>query len=451
MGSKRIVGLDLVKGIAILMMIIVHSVTQVIADYDGKVFFSVKDKIPLPILYCVVYPIMIIGLWGTVFTMITAITTSLSAIRIMDNNPRAIFPYILQRWLFLVLLRLGECLACAFLSKEADPYNNEHFTFPNITFGGPATTLDSIGWSGLIAPFFVFCFYRMKLKSSIPLTIILFSVLSYLLFAISPFTTKFFAVISDFLARNQMGLLAAVLGKICYGRFKIAQTIPFTSIGTMFAFLLHQNQSVQFLTLLSSTYFVLGIGIFFIWLVIDKSFLDDLVSEDVPLPAQIVSFGCICLMTFVHACFVDGDRAPEKKLKSRKRIRYLLRLSMLSLTVFCIGGWVGRQLSLPWQAVFGPPCTHNPSVLKWNLWVCVAYTIFLLACWVLISIVWEKKDFVGSMEHVLGWVVSQMMGKKFEMNSRKFVYGPAIELEAGAICGEKVTFRNQSEFAGGIC
>ena len=44
-----------------------------------------------------------------------------------------------------------------------------------------------------------------------------------------------------------------------------------------------------------------------------------------------------------------------------------------------------------------------------------------------------------------------MMGKKFEMNSRKFVYGPAIELEAGAICGEKVTFRNQSEFAGGIC
>ena len=237
MGSKRIVGLDLVKGIAILMMIIVHSVTQVIADYDGKVFFSVKDKIPLPILYCVVYPIMIIGLWGTVFTMITAITTSLSAIRIMDNNPRAIFPYSLQRWLFLVLLRLGECLACAFLSKEADPYNNEHFTFPNITFGGPATTLDSIGWSGLIAPFFVFCFYRMKLKSSIPLTIILFSVLSYLLFAISPFTTKFFAVISDFLARNQMGLLAAVLGKICYGRFKIAQTIPFTSIGTTFAFL----------------------------------------------------------------------------------------------------------------------------------------------------------------------------------------------------------------------
>ena len=436
MSAKRIVGLDLVKGIAILMMIIVHSVTQVIADYDGKVFFSIKDKIPLPILYCVVYPLMIIGLWRTVFTMITAITTSLSAIRIMNNNPRAIFPYILQRWLFLVLLRLGECLAAAFASEEADPYNNEHVTFPSISFGGPATTLDSIGWSGLIAPIFVICYYRLNLKKSIILIISLFSVFSYLLFAVSPFTTKLFAIISDFLARNKMGLLAAVLGKICYGRFKISQTIPFTSIGTMFAFLLNLNMSVQFLTYVSLIYLILGIGIFCIWLAIDKSFLDDLVSEDVPLPAQIVSFGFICFMTFIHACFVDGDRSLEKKLRSRKHIRYLLRLSMLSLTVFCIGGWVGKQLSLPWQAVFGPPCTHNPSILKWNLWVCVAFTIFLLVCWILISIIWEKKDFSFSMEHILGWVLSQMIRKKFEMNSRKFVYGPAEEIEHGRNYGK---------------
>lgn len=431
MASKRIVGLDLVKGIAIFMMIIVHSVTQVIADYDGKVFFSVKDKIPLPVLYCIVYPLMIIGLWGTVFTMITAITTSLSAIRIMNNNPRAIFPYILQRWLFLVLLRLGECLAIAFTSEEADPYNNEHFTLPSITFGGPATTLDSIGWSGLIAPLFVCFFYILRLKNSFLLTIPLFSVLSYLLFAISPFTTKFFASISDFLARNKMGLLAAVLGKICYGRFKIAQTIPFTSIGTMYAFLINLNMPVQHITLLSAIYLVLGIGIFFIWLLVDKTFLDDLVSEDVPLPAQIISFGFICFMTFVHAYFVDGDRSPEKKLRSRKHIRYLLRLSMLSLTVFCVGGWVGKQLSLPWQAVFGPPCTHDPSVLKWNLWVCFAFTLFLVLCWVLISLVWEMKDFAFSLEHILGSVLSRMVGKKFEMNSQKFVYGPAEEMQEG--------------------
>lgn len=45
-------------------MIIVHAVTQVIADYDGRIFLSIVDKIPKFVLYCIVYPLVIIGLWG---------------------------------------------------------------------------------------------------------------------------------------------------------------------------------------------------------------------------------------------------------------------------------------------------------------------------------------------------------------------------------------------------
>ena len=100
MTGKRIVGLDLVKGIAIFMMIIVHAVTQVIADYDGRIFLSIVDKIPKFVLYCIVYPLVIIGLWGTVFTVVTAMTTTLSTLRILENNKRAIGMYLVQRWLF---------------------------------------------------------------------------------------------------------------------------------------------------------------------------------------------------------------------------------------------------------------------------------------------------------------------------------------------------------------
>lgn len=67
MGKTRIVGLDLVKGIAIFMMIIVHSVTQVIADYDGGVFLDIKEKLPPIVVYIVIYPLVIIGLWGYCF------------------------------------------------------------------------------------------------------------------------------------------------------------------------------------------------------------------------------------------------------------------------------------------------------------------------------------------------------------------------------------------------
>ena len=67
-----------------------------------------------------------------------------------------------------------------------------------------------------------------------------------------------------------------------------------------------------------------------------------------------------------------------------------------------------------------------------------ALTLFLpsaafavVLCWVLISLVWEMKDFAFSLEHILGSVLSRMVGKKFEMNSQKFVYGPAEEMQEG--------------------
>lgn len=68
---------------------------------------------------------------------------------------------------------------------------------------------------------------------------------------------------------------------------------------------------------------------------VSPKFLDHIVDEDVPLPAQILSLGCECFFIYVHVYFVDGDRANEKKLMSRKRCTYLFRLGMLSLTVFC--------------------------------------------------------------------------------------------------------------------
>ena len=155
MGNNRIVGLDLVKGIAIFMMIIVHAVTQVIADYDGSIFLSIIDKIPKIVLYCVIYPLALVGLWGTTFTVVTSITTTLSILRILETNKRAFGSYLFQRWLFLVFLRLAESTIDSFLNQQYDVFMNSRIVIPPIVIAGPATTLDAIGWGGLIAPIVV--------------------------------------------------------------------------------------------------------------------------------------------------------------------------------------------------------------------------------------------------------------------------------------------------------
>lgn len=44
---------------------------------------------------------------------------------------------------------------------------------------------------------------------------------------------------------------------------------------------------------------------------------------------------------------------------------------------------------------------------------------------------WEKIDFKYSLEHILLWSMNKIVGKEYVPNSRKFVYGPAEELEEG--------------------
>lgn len=429
MTRERIVGLDLVKGIAIFMMIIVHAVTQVIADYDGRIFLSVVDRIPRFVTYLVVYPLAIVGLWGTTFTLVTAITTTLSTLRILENNKRAMGGYIIQRLAFLILLRLAECVLVSVLDEKVDLFNNGEIVLPPIKIGGPATTLDSIGWGGLIAPLLVWVLHPWIKRYGKSFTIILFTLTVFALFALSPVNEWLFKLISDWSYLHKMGLFGDIFGKIALGRFKIAQTAPFAVAGALFGYLIHEGETIKNQIRLGFIYFLACVCIFIAWCVINPAFFDHIAEEDVPLPAQIISLGCECFLIYVHVYFVDGDRDTLKKLRSRKRGIYLFRLGMLSLTVFCIGGWVGKQLSLPWQLFFGPPCSHEPPTLHWNLWVCVLYTVFLVFCWLGISILWEKLDFQGSLEHILLWAMSKVVGKEYIPNNRKFVYGPVEELE----------------------
>ena len=434
MTRERIVGLDLVKGIAIFMMVIVHAITQVIADYDGRIFLSVLDKIPKFVAYIVIYPIAIIGLWGTTFTLVTAMTTSMSALRIMETNKKAMGMYLVQRLAFLILLRLSECVLLGIFDEKYDMFNNSQIVFPPITIGGAATTLDSIGWGGIIAPLLIWILYPLIQRGGKKFVIILFTILVFGFFALSPVDIRAFKFLSDWSYLHKMGLLGDIFGKISLGRFKIAHTISFVIAGSLFGYLIHTGESIKNQIRLGFVYFLLCVGIFIAWCVIDPSFFEHIADEDVPLPAQIVSLGCECFLIYVHVYFVDGDRDIQKKLKSRKRCIYLFRMGMLSLTIFCVGGWVGKQLSLPWQVFFGPPCLHDPPTLLWNPWVCILFAIFLALCWLGISILWEKVDFKGSLEHLLMWAMSRIVGKKYVPNNRKFVYGPVEELEEGKSC-----------------
>lgn len=411
------------------MMIIVHCITQVIADYDGRVFITLIDKIPKIVLYCVVYPLVIMGLWGTIFTFVTGITTAISSIRILNNNKRAFVPYLFQRLVFLVLLRLAESVCDAFFKKEYDIFNNGQIVIPPIAIGGGATTLDSIGWAGIISPICVYLFYPLIKKNRVWLVILFFSLLTYFSFAISPYMISLFGELSYSSYSNDMGLFGDIFGKIAYGRFKIAQTGAFAIVGSLYGVLIHFGVSIFSMIMLGFGYFVIGTSYLVLCGMLDPDVFSHFVDDDVPLCAQVFSMGGIAFLAFIHCYFVDGNRSLEKKLKSRKRVVFVLRLSMITLTIFCTGSWVGRQLVLPFKLFFGPPCVHKPvPMIVWNLWTCLLFIIVQVLFWWGVSVLWEKNDFKFSLEYILGYCLAKCMGKEYIPNTRKYVYGPADEI-----------------------
>lgn len=430
MEKSRIVGIDVIKGITIFMMIIVHSITQVIADYDGSVFLTLLPKIPKIVLYCVVAPLVIMGLWGTIFTFVTGITTAISTIRILNTNKRAFPSYLLQRLLFLALLRFAESVCDAFFDSRYDIFNNGKIVIPPIKIGGNATTLDSIGWAGIISPLVIYVFYPLIKREKKWLTVVILSLITYGSLLVSPYIVDIFDYLSKSGYYHDMGLFGDIFGKVAYGRFKIAQTGAFAVVGAIYGILIQSNVSIFSMIVLGLVYFVIGIIYLVVCFMIDPDCLIHFVDDDVPLCAQVFSLGGIAFLAFIHCYFVDGNRPLHKKLKSRKHCVFVLRLSMLTLTIFCTGSWVGRQLALPFIMLFGPPCIHGTvSKIIWDYWVCILFIIAHVLLWWGIALLWEKNDFKYSLEYILGSMLAKFVGKEYHPNSRQFVYGPTEEIK----------------------
>ncbi|RLI63215.1 MAG: hypothetical protein DRO88_10455 [Promethearchaeia archaeon] len=70
--QNRLVGIDTAKGFGIFIMILVHLFTQAIAQGDPSLFIPVVSQLS-PLLWIILTPLMIMGVWGSVFTVMTCL------------------------------------------------------------------------------------------------------------------------------------------------------------------------------------------------------------------------------------------------------------------------------------------------------------------------------------------------------------------------------------------
>ena len=157
---KRFVSKDTGLGFGIVVMIFVHVFTHQIAQADPSLFVPVVSQMSI-IMMITLIPLIIMGTWGTVFTMLScmAITTKVHAMDPKDNKLflKFIIGRIIGGILFVGLSRVYHFL----FGIESADYNLRDIGPFKINFN--STTLDSIAIVSVIIPIIVFVLMKFQI------------------------------------------------------------------------------------------------------------------------------------------------------------------------------------------------------------------------------------------------------------------------------------------------
>jgi len=152
MDRERIYTFDIVKGIAILFVIPLHALIYQIGKNDPTLYEPIISNLSREILF-VLAPIVLLSLWGPIFTLITGANIAYGFLRVYKRNPDDSSAYILRRILTASLLIFVARMAVFIFEDGIIQYSTSNTVSFRIRYY--ADTLDSIALINIIVPLFI--------------------------------------------------------------------------------------------------------------------------------------------------------------------------------------------------------------------------------------------------------------------------------------------------------
>ncbi|MCK9560133.1 MAG: hypothetical protein M0R44_06770, partial [Candidatus Marinimicrobia bacterium] len=103
MERGRIYTFDVVKGIAILLVIPLHALIYQIGNNDPALFEPLIAAMPQKVIY-LLFPAMVLSMWGPIFALVTGANIAYGFLRVYNRDPEQSSAYILRRILAAFLL-----------------------------------------------------------------------------------------------------------------------------------------------------------------------------------------------------------------------------------------------------------------------------------------------------------------------------------------------------------
>jgi len=418
---KRILYLDTLRGFLILYVIFIHAVLLVIFQAD----YGYIDMLPAWLI-AVMFPMLLIAMWGPMFSMMSATTNTLIVHKQL-NTGKPITSVISTRMLSYVLIIIIHFINVLFfihfLPIDGEIYRSllcgiletGQITLPNILMFLNSGTLLLIGLSGLLINLILFIIWKKNKHRNLKKTAIIFLVLSILFLAIRPFIYPIMEQFILDLANHNQYLPAILLSWLFRGQFGLIPMAAIPFFGVIFGLLLAGNANKH-------TVKKVGFGLSFLMLLCAGLFIGLFGIPDLTLPywpVQMVAIN-LMIMTLVTTILILRFEFANKQLQHKqiKRTIFLRRFSMITLTIFVFESII----SVLWANIFTFLFTDP---FPFNVLADFLFVLCVLITWYIIVRAWEKIDFKYSIEWWMMKIIGRITGKKSgKLDVQSVLYHP---------------------------
>lgn len=423
MDRKRIYTFDIVKGIAILFVIPLHALIYQIGRSDPSLFEPIISRLPREIML-VLAPIILLSLWGPIFTLITGANIAYGFLRVYNRNPDESSAYILRRLLaaFLLILvaRLTNFIFEGFIISYSE---NRVITF---RFRNYADTLDSIALINVIVPLFMLYIInyikaRHLKKTKGPLLspikpqyiYIGLGIITALWFLFTPVVHALKPYVYEVTTRNHWRLLSMVYGKMTTGRFRFFPILGFGYIGGIIGSAIYYREQFSNMRKYSGIFFIITLISFVVWCFLSANPIGNVATDDNSTMLQVLILGA---MAFAVVLMLGRyDFCPgEIREKRIKRTLFVRRFSVVTLTIYIMEFVLAHCVYLVFERYWehAIQIVNQVPVLTWGITQIFIFIFIICLIWIVIVRLWEKVNFIGSLEWITLKLGALLQGKR---------------------------------------
>lgn len=395
--SKRFLSIDIAKGIAILLMVLVHVLVQQIGQTNYKLAGIIFSNAPFYVMIILI-PLFVLSMWGTVFTFLYVLGIVIKLNKIGKQNSKRQFIYLVNKTVIGALIIVLNRFAWG-LRALLNPDINFHIGW---CYMYEAEALDSIIWGGIVCVYIYFILQYLDKTQDGSVTVFLFIFLSFATLIISPILIIIGQRAFESMTITGFNLSAYIISKFTRGRFKLLQTMAFSFIGVSYGAMLYRKYSFNRIKQITLIIIGLGLYLFLALTIIDLSYLNNYAAEDISTELQFVN---IALMMGGFSLFLKKFDFKTKRDKNHlvEKTKWIRRYSVISLTIYTFDSKISRQLYTLFSRFWGVSVALNETTpyLSWNILQIVLFMIISFVYWEIIVRTWEKLGYILSYEWLL--------------------------------------------------